>query len=86
MDSLGKRSITSVLLEGGATLMGAMIREKLVDKFCILKAAKILGGGDGQPMALGKGPTRMDQSIPLKDMGIRRFGDDLLITGYPEYP
>jgi len=85
MDMLGNRSITSVLLEGGATLMGAMIREKLVDKFCIFKAPKILGGSDGRPMALGQGPSKMDQSIPLKDIRIKRFGDDLLITGYPEY-
>jgi diaminohydroxyphosphoribosylaminopyrimidine deaminase/5-amino-6-(5-phosphoribosylamino)uracil reductase len=85
MDRLGKRSITSVLLEGGATLMGAMIRERLVDKFCIFKAPKILGASDGRPMALGQGPSRMDQSIPLKDIRVRRFGDDILITGYPEY-
>jgi diaminohydroxyphosphoribosylaminopyrimidine deaminase/5-amino-6-(5-phosphoribosylamino)uracil reductase len=85
MHKLGTRSITSILLEGGATLMGAMIREKLVDKFCVFKAPRILGGSDGRPMALGKGPSRMDQSIPLKDIRIRRFGGDLLITGYPEY-
>ncbi len=85
MDRLGKRSITSVLLEGGATLMGAMIRERLVDKFCIFKAPKILGASDGRPMALGQGPNRMDQSIPLKDIRVRRFGGDLLITGYPQY-
>jgi diaminohydroxyphosphoribosylaminopyrimidine deaminase/5-amino-6-(5-phosphoribosylamino)uracil reductase len=85
MDSLGKRSITSLLLEGGATLMGAMIRERLVDKFCIFKAPKLLGGDDGRPMASGQGPIRMDQSVALKDVRTRRFGDDLLITGYPEY-
>jgi diaminohydroxyphosphoribosylaminopyrimidine deaminase/5-amino-6-(5-phosphoribosylamino)uracil reductase len=86
MDMLGKRSIGSLLVEGGATLMGAMIRERLVDKFCIFKAPKILGGSDGRPMALGKGPIRMDQSIVLKDIRIRRFGEDVLITGYPVYP
>jgi diaminohydroxyphosphoribosylaminopyrimidine deaminase / 5-amino-6-(5-phosphoribosylamino)uracil reductase len=85
MDMLGKRSITSVLLEGGATLMGAMIREKLVDKFCIFKAPKILGASDGRPMALGQGPSRMDQSILLKDVQVRRFGDDILVMGYPDY-
>jgi len=86
MDRLGKRSITSLLLEGGATLMGAMIRERLVDKFCIFKAPKLLGASDGRPMALGPGPGRMDQSIALKDVQVRRFGEDLLITGYPDYP
>ncbi len=86
MDRLGKRSITSVLLEGGSTLLGAMIREKLVDKFCIFKAPKILGGSDGKPMASGRGPVRMDRSIPLRDVQVRRFGDDILIVGYPDYP
>jgi diaminohydroxyphosphoribosylaminopyrimidine deaminase/5-amino-6-(5-phosphoribosylamino)uracil reductase len=85
METLGTRSITSVLLEGGATLMGAMIRERLVDKFCVFKAPRILGGNDGRPMALGKGPSRMDQSLQLKDIRIRRFGEDLLIEGYPVY-
>jgi diaminohydroxyphosphoribosylaminopyrimidine deaminase/5-amino-6-(5-phosphoribosylamino)uracil reductase len=65
--------------------MGAMIREKLVDKFCIFKAPKILGASDGRPMALGQGPKRMDQIIALMDIRIRRLGEDLLITGYPEY-
>jgi len=86
MERLGTRSITSVLLEGGATLMGAMIRERLVDKFCIFKAPKILGGSDGRPMAIGPGPSRMDQGIELKDVQIKRFGEDILIVGYPRYP
>ncbi|MBN1626414.1 MAG: bifunctional diaminohydroxyphosphoribosylaminopyrimidine deaminase/5-amino-6-(5-phosphoribosylamino)uracil reductase RibD [Deltaproteobacteria bacterium] len=85
MDILGKRSITSLLLEGGAGVMGSMIKEKLIDKFHIFKAPKILGGDDGIPMARGKGPERMDQSISLRDTAVKRFGEDILITGYPEY-
>jgi diaminohydroxyphosphoribosylaminopyrimidine deaminase/5-amino-6-(5-phosphoribosylamino)uracil reductase len=85
MKRLGDRSITSVLLEGGATLMGAMIREKLVDKFFFFKAPKILGGDDGIPMAAGPGPKKMDGSLCIKDVRIRRLGDDFLFTGYPDY-
>lgn len=85
VNSLGAMSITSVLLEGGATLMGAMIREKLVDKFLFFKAPKILGGDDGIPMAAGPGPKRMDESLCLKDVVIRRLGEDLLVMGYPDY-
>ena len=86
MKRLGDRSITSVLLEGGATLMGAMIREKLVDKFFFFKAPKILGGNDGIPMAAGPGPKKMDGSLCIKDVRMRRLGDDFLFTGYPDYP
>ena len=85
MVKLGQVPVTSVLLEGGATLMGAMIRQRVVDKFYIFKAPKILGGGDGIPMASGPGPLSIDSCIRLKDMRIRRFGEDVLFIGYPEY-
>lgn len=85
MDALGKMSITSLLMEGGAEIMGTMIKEKLIDKFYIFKAPRILGGSDGIPMARGKGPETMDQSISLKDLEVKRYGDDILISGYPEY-
>lgn len=85
MDTLGKMSITSLLVEGGAELIGAMIRERLIDKFYIFKAPRILGGDDGLPMAMGKGPQKIEQSISLRDIEIKRFGDDILISGYPEY-
>jgi diaminohydroxyphosphoribosylaminopyrimidine deaminase/5-amino-6-(5-phosphoribosylamino)uracil reductase len=86
MDRLGAMSVTSILLEGGAGLMGAMIRERLVDKFFFFKAPKILGGDDGIPMAAGPGPKRMDASLCLKDVETRRLGEDLLVVGYPDYP
>jgi len=85
IESLGKMSVTSLLLEGGAGIMGSMIRDKLIDKFYIFLAMRILGGDDGFPMAKGGGPARMNQSIPLKDTELKSYGDDILITGYPEY-
>jgi diaminohydroxyphosphoribosylaminopyrimidine deaminase/5-amino-6-(5-phosphoribosylamino)uracil reductase len=85
MVRLGKVPVTSVLLEGGSTLMGAMIRQRVVDKFYIFKAPKLLGGGDGIPMASGPGPLSIDSCLRLKDIRIRRFGEDVLFVGYPEY-
>ena len=85
MDILGGMDITSLLLEGGSTLMGSMIREGLIDKFYIFKAPRILGGNDGIPMASGPGPGRMNDCLRLKDIKVRRFGDDILVRGYPEY-
>lgn len=85
MDILGKKNITSVLFEGGACLMGSMIRERLIDKFMIFKALKILGAGDGIPMATGKGPICMNDTLNLERTKIRKIGSDILITGYPVY-
>jgi len=85
MDALGRISIASLLVEGGATIMGSMIRERLIDKFYFFKAPRILGGDDGFPMARGMGPKKMDESIGMRDIEVRRFGDDTLISGYAEY-
>ncbi len=82
---LGGMSITSVLVEGGSGIVGSFLRDKLVDKFFIFKAPKIFGGDDGIPMSKGKGPEYMDGCLFLKDINIRRFGDDILITAYPVY-
>lgn len=86
MGILGDRGIASVLVEGGATLMASMIQERLIDKFCIFQAPKILGGDDGIPMASGPGPLEMDGCIRLKDVRLRRLGEDILVEGYPDYP
>lgn len=85
MDLLGKMSVCSLLVEGGASIAGSMLRERLIDKFYIFKAPKILGGDDGVPMAAGPGPEKMDQCMILRDIRTRRFGEDILIEAYPDY-
>ncbi|MCX5716241.1 MAG: bifunctional diaminohydroxyphosphoribosylaminopyrimidine deaminase/5-amino-6-(5-phosphoribosylamino)uracil reductase RibD, partial [Candidatus Omnitrophica bacterium] len=44
MKELAKREITSILVEGGGELIGSLVDEKLVDKFSIFIAPKIIGG------------------------------------------
>jgi diaminohydroxyphosphoribosylaminopyrimidine deaminase/5-amino-6-(5-phosphoribosylamino)uracil reductase len=75
----------SLLVEGGASITGSMLRERLIDKFYIFKAPKLLGGDDGIPMIAGSGAKKMDECLTLKEIKIRRFGDDILIRGYPAY-
>jgi len=83
LDRLGERGILSVLVEGGAGIMGSMIRSRLIDKAYVFKAPKLLGGNDGVPVAAGPGARRMDDCLVLERIRVRRFGDDVLIRGYP---
>ncbi|MBW2094644.1 MAG: bifunctional diaminohydroxyphosphoribosylaminopyrimidine deaminase/5-amino-6-(5-phosphoribosylamino)uracil reductase RibD [Deltaproteobacteria bacterium] len=85
LDILGKRMITRLLVEGGAGIVGSLLRRKLIDKFYIFKAPVLLGGGDGKPMAEGPGSRMMKESVPLRNIRVRRFGDDILVVGYPDY-
>ena len=85
LEILGKKSITSILFEGGSRMMGSMVRERLIDKFLIFKAPKLLGGNDGIPMSQGRGPLYMSDSLGLKNIKVKKYGDDILISGYPSY-
>ncbi len=82
LDILGAKGIMSLLVEGGSAIMGSMMRRRLVDKVYVFKAPKLLCGNDGVPVAAGPGAGRMDECLLLEDIRVRRFGDDVLISGY----
>jgi diaminohydroxyphosphoribosylaminopyrimidine deaminase/5-amino-6-(5-phosphoribosylamino)uracil reductase len=74
--------ITSLLIEGGGQVLGSAFAAGIVDKVLFFYAPKILGADDGVPVARGIGPAAMGDSIPVKGLSVRRFGDDVLIEGY----
>jgi diaminohydroxyphosphoribosylaminopyrimidine deaminase/5-amino-6-(5-phosphoribosylamino)uracil reductase len=79
---LGKMGITSLLIEGGSRVIGSALSSAIVDKIFFFFAPKILGGDDGAPICRGEGAERMDESIRVRDVSVRRFGEDILIEGY----
>ena len=80
---LGRLEIMSVLIEGGGTVIGAALKAGIVDKILLFFAPKLLGGNDGVPVCKGQGVAYMNQSIAVNDIRIQRFGNDILIEGYP---
>jgi diaminohydroxyphosphoribosylaminopyrimidine deaminase/5-amino-6-(5-phosphoribosylamino)uracil reductase len=58
------------------------LKAGIVDKVIFFFAPKILGGDDGVPICSGSGPTEMRDCIPVKDISVRRYGDDVMIEGY----
>lgn len=82
---LGERNITSVLVEGGATLLGALFDARLVDKV-IAFVAPVIIGGDGAPSPVGgSGAGDMAQAIRLAAPRHEEIEGDVMITGYPVY-
>ncbi len=82
MRKLGAMSITSLLMEGGATVLGAAFAAKVVDKVCFFYAPKLLGGDDGVPICRGTGPETMKESLPIHHISVERFDDDIMVQGY----
>jgi len=82
IESLGDLGITSLLIEGGSRVIASSLAARIVDKVIFFYAPRILGGDNGVPICAGTGPELMSDSIPLKDISVRRFGDDVMIEGY----
>ena len=81
---LGARGVQSVLLEGGRELAGAALRGGLVARVLLFYAPKILCSEDGFGLCGGPGPRLMADAKRLRDITVRRFGEDILVSGYPE--
>ena len=76
---LGRRNISSVLVEGGAAVITAMLTEQLADRVVIIIAPRIMGKG---VESIGDLEIKsVDESIRLSYGSIRRLGDDLVIDG-----
>ncbi|MCP4353507.1 MAG: bifunctional diaminohydroxyphosphoribosylaminopyrimidine deaminase/5-amino-6-(5-phosphoribosylamino)uracil reductase RibD [Desulfobacterales bacterium] len=84
MDNLGAMGITSLLIEGGSRVIASAFAAGIVDKIFFFYAPKILGGDDGVPVCKGHGPALMSDSIAVKNISTRRFGDDIMVEGYIE--
>jgi len=83
MGRLGaEMSITSLCVEGGATLLGSMFDLGLVDKVIAYIAPTIIGGRDAPTPVGGKGFERMADTLRLDRVRWDRFGRDMAITGY----
>ena len=79
---LGRREITSILLEGGGTLNFSMIRAGLVDKIYAFIAPKILGGKNALTPVEGAGFEKIADAAELENLTAEKIGADILLSGY----
>lgn len=81
MRDLVRKGWTSVLLEGGGGLAGAMLQENLVNKVELFIAPKLVGGNGPSPLS-GLHIERMAEAINLNDLSVDMSTGDLHVTGY----
>ncbi|WP_076005088.1 bifunctional diaminohydroxyphosphoribosylaminopyrimidine deaminase/5-amino-6-(5-phosphoribosylamino)uracil reductase RibD [Dehalogenimonas formicexedens] len=79
---LGERQITSLLVEGGGTLLGSLFDERLVDKVVAIVAPIIIGGAGAKTPVAGVGVEKIAQALSLENVRVTRSGDDTVISGY----
>ena len=82
MGDLGRREITSLIIEGGAMVNWAALAAGIVDKIFFYYAPKILAGTGSIPFATGAGYRRISEAASVKAMTLHRFGEDFAVEGY----
>jgi diaminohydroxyphosphoribosylaminopyrimidine deaminase/5-amino-6-(5-phosphoribosylamino)uracil reductase len=76
---LGRRGVTSLLLEGGPTLAGSFLDAGEIDELRLFIAPLVLGGTGARPLAGGEGAARIADATPALAMEWERSGEDLLV-------
>lgn len=75
---LARRGCTSVMIEGGGTLLGAAFDARLVDRVHFYLAPLLCGGPD---VIGGRGFASSDGAIALSGIAYKKIGPDLRVTG-----
>lgn len=82
MVELGEDNITSIMIESGGTLAAGALSAGIVDKVLYFIAPKIVGGRKAITPVEGPGIRKLSSAIDLKNVEVKRFGEDILIEGY----
>ncbi len=84
LEALAEQQITSLIVEGGATVASSFIEQRLIDKATFFIAPKIIGGREAVSAIGGEGFARLSDVVELENLVVRQLGDDLEVTGYPK--
>ena len=81
LDELGRRRLTNLLVEGGSSVLGALLDLQEIDEIQAFIAPKLCGGRDAVTPIGGHGIDRMEKAFQLETPQITQFGPDVLLTG-----
>jgi diaminohydroxyphosphoribosylaminopyrimidine deaminase / 5-amino-6-(5-phosphoribosylamino)uracil reductase len=84
LKDLGKRGITSVLIEGGGEVLGEALDKRLIDKFQIYLGPVLTGGAVVAFPGTGAGNSA--NALRLREIEYEQIGQTVSISGYPDVP
>jgi diaminohydroxyphosphoribosylaminopyrimidine deaminase/5-amino-6-(5-phosphoribosylamino)uracil reductase len=79
LKALGRREITSLLVEGGAGVITGFLKQKLADNMILIVAPIIIGEGVNAVADLGI--KTIDNSIKLFNISQKKIGSDCAVIG-----
>jgi len=82
MKELNNRGLASLLVEGGAKVLGSFFDRGLVDKVYVEIAPIIIGGEEAKVAVTGEGVETLADAWRLDRLKVERLGEDILVSGY----
>ncbi|OGX07117.1 MAG: riboflavin biosynthesis protein RibD [Omnitrophica WOR_2 bacterium GWA2_37_7] len=79
---LAKRKILSILIEGGAKVIGSALKADLVDKMQIIIAPKIIGDDKALSSIVGMNVLNVNKAIELEKVNIKKINKEIMVEGY----
>ena len=73
------------MVEGGATLHGALLRAGLADRLVVYTGGAMLGAA-GRPLFAGPGPATLAEASRWRLVGVRQLGSDARLDWEPVHP
>jgi diaminohydroxyphosphoribosylaminopyrimidine deaminase/5-amino-6-(5-phosphoribosylamino)uracil reductase len=83
LETAFEQGITSVFVEGGQRLASQLLEFGLVNRIYFFYGNRLLGKGK-EGILFSEG-LPMNKCISLRNMEVRSFGEDLMVTGIPLY-
>lgn len=76
---LGEHDITSLFVEGGATVNGAFLKAGFINTFLCYIAPKIIGGERAKGSIGGEGMTKIADAYGLEILSVDKIGEDIKV-------
>ncbi len=83
MAELRRFGVETAMVEGGATLITSLLRERIVDRVAVCIAPKILGRGIEAVGDLGI--HDLDRCVALENVSLTTYGPDIILEADLEY-
>jgi diaminohydroxyphosphoribosylaminopyrimidine deaminase/5-amino-6-(5-phosphoribosylamino)uracil reductase len=81
LDRLGGRGVQSLLVEGGAGVLGSFFDAALVNEVWAFLAPTVIGGDAAPPSVGGRGAGRLKDALNLEAVSVEHLGRDILLRG-----
>ncbi|HKN37599.1 MAG TPA: bifunctional diaminohydroxyphosphoribosylaminopyrimidine deaminase/5-amino-6-(5-phosphoribosylamino)uracil reductase RibD [Acidimicrobiia bacterium] len=85
LDALGRRGVLQAMVEGGATLHGALVRAGLADRIVVYTGGVVLGA-EGLSLFTGPGPGTLTAASRWRLTAVRQLGGDARLDWEPLEP